>query len=73
MAACQAARQETRTDHLRLVTGYLSWKLAGSDGPAAKELEEFLLGRAMEHDSPTPLFTWRVSTWSRRAESARVW
>ena len=26
-------------------------------GPAVKELEEFLLGRAMEHDSPTTLFT----------------
>src|SRR6266545_2175295 len=49
-------RAQTRTDHLRLVTEYLSWKPAGSDGVAVKELEEFLLGRAMEHDSPTALF-----------------
>jgi hypothetical protein len=49
-------RPQTRTDHLRLVTDYLSWKPAGSDGVAVKELEEFLLGRAMEHDSPTTLF-----------------
>jgi hypothetical protein len=49
-------RAQTRTDHLRLVTDYLSWKPAGSDGVAVKELEEFLLGRAMEHDSPTTLF-----------------
>ena len=49
-------RPQTRTDHLRLVTDYLSWKPAGSDGVAVKELEELLLGRAMEHDSPTTLF-----------------
>src|SRR4051812_22622982 len=37
-------RAQTRTDHLRLVTDYLSWK-PGSDAVAVKELEEFLLGR----------------------------
>jgi hypothetical protein len=37
-------RLQTRTDHLRLVTDYLSWKPAGSDGAAVKELEEFLQG-----------------------------
>jgi len=49
-------RPQTRTDHLRLVTDYLSWRPAGSDGVAVKELEDFLLVRAMEHDSPTTLF-----------------
>ena len=49
-------RPQTRTDHLRLVTDYLSWKPAASDSVAFKELEEFLQGRAMEHDSPTTLF-----------------
>jgi hypothetical protein len=66
-------RPQTRTDHLRLVTDYLSWKPAGSDGVAVKELEEFLLGRAMEHDSRRRCSTWHVSTWSRRGQSARVW
>ena len=46
-------RGQTRTDQLRLVLRY---------GPEAdgrellKELEEFLLARAMEHDSPSLLF-----------------
>ena len=47
-------RAKTRTDHLRLVAQYLGWRL-----PATlefKELDEFLLARAMEHDSPTLLF-----------------
>lgn len=35
---------------------YLSWKSAPPGSVAMKELEEFLLGRAMEHDSPTLLF-----------------
>jgi len=49
-------RAQTRTDHLRLVCDYLGWKTAPVGGVALKELEEFLLGRAMEHDSPTTLF-----------------
>jgi TnpA family transposase len=49
-------RQQTRTDHLRLVTGYLSWKTAPTGGMVMKELEQFLIGRAMEHDSPSTLF-----------------
>lgn len=47
-------REQTRTDHLRLVLQYSGWRL-----PRAleiKELEEFLLARAMEHDSPSLLF-----------------
>jgi hypothetical protein len=49
-------RGQTRTDHLRLVAEYLSWKPAPGGGEAMKELEQFLLARAMEHDSPTALF-----------------
>ncbi|GGM84379.1 hypothetical protein GCM10012275_63800 [Longimycelium tulufanense] len=47
-------RAKTRTEHLRLVAKYLGWRL-----PTAlelKELDEFLLARALEHDSPTLLF-----------------
>ncbi len=47
-------RAKTRTDHLRRVTQYLGWRSAGA--LELKELDEFLLARAMEHDSPTLLF-----------------
>ncbi|GAA5050107.1 Tn3 family transposase [Nocardia callitridis] len=47
-------RAQTRTTHLRLVAQYLSWRPAGA--MELKELDEFLLARAMEHDSPTLLF-----------------
>lgn len=47
-------RAQTRTEHLRLVAQYLSWRSAGA--MELKELDEFLLARAMEHDSPTLLF-----------------
>ncbi len=47
-------RAQTRTEHLRLVAQYLSWRPAGN--MELKELDEFLLARAMEHDSPTLLF-----------------
>ncbi|MCD9146087.1 DUF4158 domain-containing protein [Streptomyces albireticuli] len=48
------AREQTRTDHLKEIADYLGWKQ-----PKAiehKELDEFLLARAMEHDSPSLLF-----------------
>src|SRR6266540_3941770 len=38
------------------VAGYLGWKSAPAGSMAVKELEQFLLDRAMEHDSPTLLF-----------------
>jgi hypothetical protein len=41
-------RAQTRTDHLRLVCDYLGWRTAPTGGVELKELEEFLLGRAME-------------------------
>jgi TnpA family transposase len=47
-------REQTRTDHLRLVLRYLGWRTAGR--LELKELGEFLLARAMEHDSPSLLF-----------------
>ncbi|MGV9383941.1 DUF4158 domain-containing protein [Nonomuraea sp. NPDC003707] len=49
-------REQTRSDHLRLVSGHLGWKSAPAESTAMKELEQFLLDRAMEHDSPTLLF-----------------
>ena len=49
-------RSHTRSDHLRLVAGYLGWKSAPAGSAAMKDLEQFLLDRAMEHDSPTLLF-----------------
>ncbi|WP_150136201.1 DUF4158 domain-containing protein [Streptomyces hyaluromycini] len=47
-------REQTRTDHLRQVAEFLSWKPAKV--LELKELDEFLLARAMEHDSPSLLF-----------------
>ena len=50
-------RAHTRSDHLRLAAGYLGWKSAPAGSAAVKDLEQFLLDRAMEHDSPGLLFT----------------
>lgn len=50
-------RAHTRSDHVRLVAGYLGWKSAAAGSAAVKDLELFLLDRAMEHDSPGLLFT----------------
>jgi Domain of unknown function (DUF4158) len=50
-------RAHTRSDHVRLVAGYLGWKSAPAGSAAMKDLEQFLLDRAMEHDSPGLLFT----------------
>ncbi|PZS32925.1 MAG: Tn3 family transposase [Pseudonocardiales bacterium] len=50
-------RDQTRSEHLRLVMRYLSWNPASPGSVAMKELEEFLAGRAMEHDSQALLFT----------------
>lgn len=47
-------RAKTRTDHLRLVAQYLGWRVPTTLD--LKELDEFLLARAMEHDAPTLLF-----------------
>jgi hypothetical protein len=47
-------RAKTRTDHLRLAAQYLGWRAPTT--LELKELDEFLLARAMEHDPPTLLF-----------------
>ncbi len=47
-------RAKTRTEHLRLVAKYLGWRLPTT--LELKELDEFLLARALKHDSPTLLF-----------------
>jgi hypothetical protein len=49
-------RAQTRSDHLKLVIKYLRWKTVPDGSHEMKELEQFLLDRAMEHDSPTLLF-----------------
>jgi Domain of unknown function (DUF4158) len=49
-----AGGAQTRTDHLRLVAKYLGWRPPTT--MELKEPDEFLLARAMEHDSPTLLF-----------------
>ncbi|MGP3963422.1 DUF4158 domain-containing protein [Nonomuraea sp. 3N208] len=58
-------RAMTRTEHLRLVAKYPGWRLPTT--LELKELDEFLLARAMEHDSPTPCR--RSSTCARTCPS----
>ncbi|MEV5543700.1 Tn3 family transposase [Saccharopolyspora shandongensis] len=48
------AREQTRTEYLRLVAARQGWRTA--DAAEWKELEEFLLARAVEHDAPSVLF-----------------
>ncbi len=47
-------RANTRTGHLRSVARYLGWRVPTPLD--LKELDEFLLARALEHDSPVLLF-----------------
>jgi len=47
-------RPKTRTEHLRLAAQYLGWRAPTTS--ELKELDEFLLARALEHDSPLLLF-----------------
>lgn len=49
-------RAQTRSDHLKLVRRYLQWQSVPASGQSLKELEQFLLDRAMEHDTPSLLF-----------------
>jgi Domain of unknown function (DUF4158) len=48
------ARRQTRTEHLRVVAARLGWRGAGL--AEWKDLEGFLLARAIEHDAPSVLF-----------------
>jgi hypothetical protein len=50
-------REQTRSDHLRLVSEYLGWKNVPAGSEEMKHLEQFLVDRAMEHDSPALLFS----------------
>ena len=50
-------REQTRTDHLLLVAEYRGWNPPPAGGVALQALQEFVLGRAMEHDSPSLLFS----------------
>ena len=50
-------RTQTRSDHLGMIAEYLGWKTAPAGSEEMKELEQFLLDRAMEHDSPTLPFS----------------
>ncbi|MFI7538297.1 DUF4158 domain-containing protein [Streptosporangium sp. NPDC049376] len=54
--ASYGQRAQTRSDHLVKIAEYLEWKSAPAGGQEMKELEQFLLDRAMEHDSPSLLF-----------------
>ena len=47
-------REQTCTDHLRRVVGYLGWRAV--DAAEWKGLDEFLFARAMEHNSTKFLF-----------------
>ncbi|MFF4621809.1 Tn3 family transposase [Nonomuraea jabiensis] len=49
-------RAQTRSDHLQPVLKCLDWKPVPTRGETLKELEQFLLDRAMEHDRPSLLF-----------------
>jgi hypothetical protein len=52
-----AFRDQTRTDHLKLVATRLGWQAAEDDQRAGwKVLREFLVDRAIERDVPSVLF-----------------
>jgi hypothetical protein len=53
-------RAKARTDHLRLAAQYRGWR-----APTTLELDELLLARAMEHDSPTLLYSQSSANWSK--------
>ncbi|WP_455432877.1 DUF4158 domain-containing protein [Streptosporangium soli] len=46
-------RAKTRTEHLRVVARYLGWRLPTT--VELKELDEFLLARALEHERPVTI------------------
>ena len=57
-------QDRTRRDHLRQILTRLGWRGAGTG--ELKRLDDFLLARAVEHDSPTLLL--RMATEHLRAE-----
>jgi len=48
-----AARDQTRTDHLREVAAFPGWRVGAE---VESKLDQFLLARAMEHNSASLLF-----------------
>ncbi|MEI6624549.1 MAG: DUF4158 domain-containing protein, partial [Actinomycetes bacterium] len=52
--ASYAARSQTRTEHLREAAAFLGWRTTTEVD--VKELDQFLMARAMEHDAPGVLF-----------------
>lgn len=47
-------RAQTRSDHLKLILRYLDWKPVPAGGEPLKDLEQFLLDRAIMYTRPTP-------------------
>ena len=48
------ARSQTRTEHLGEIAAFLGWRAATEID--VKELDQFLVARALEHDAPSVLF-----------------
>ncbi|HJP80212.1 MAG TPA: Tn3 family transposase [Pseudonocardiaceae bacterium] len=64
-------REQTRSDHLRLVAQRLGWHTAEDDDRAGwKNLREFLVDRAIEHDVPSVLF--RLATEHLASRDVRI-
>ncbi|MGB7794888.1 MAG: DUF4158 domain-containing protein, partial [Pseudonocardiaceae bacterium] len=69
--AVYGSRAQTRTDHLKLVAQRLGWTTAEADGRRGwKQLREFLVERALEHDVPSVLF--RLALERLASEKVRV-
>jgi TnpA family transposase len=65
------ARAQTRTDHLKLAAKRLGWTSAEADGRRGwKQLREFLVERALEHDVPSVLF--RLATERLSSDEVRM-
>ncbi|SDM18074.1 protein of unknown function [Nonomuraea maritima] len=65
-------RAQTRSDHLKLLLEYLDWKPVPTRGETLKELEQFLLDRAMEHDSPSLASLLMLTAKSRHKKAENV-
>ncbi|MFG2076460.1 DUF4158 domain-containing protein [Nonomuraea maritima] len=65
-------RARTRSDHLKLLLECLDWKPVPTRGETLKELEQFLLDRAMEHDSPSLASLLMLTAKSRHKKAENV-
>jgi hypothetical protein len=69
--AYYGSREQTRSDHLRLVAKRLGWHAAEEDERAGwKALREFLVDRAVERDVPSVLF--RLAVEHLSSEEVRI-